>query len=171
MNGDKEHLNYLDDYLVESPKQKSEGSVSPTSQSVQKNSVVLFSQFALQIKKLPKITLKDLEANNESDSNNPGKELYFQEDSDTNNNQVYPFENSNTSFEPTFSQPQIYNNEGSIGGSPNTQSPNFAAINGLTLAQRPMTSIMVRATMTEDLSIIDSEAKSKTNKSVSITSE
>jgi hypothetical protein len=65
--------------------------------------------------------LKDLEANHESDSNNPAKELYFQEDSDTNNNQIYPFENSNTSFEPTFSQPQLlYNNEGSIGGSPNT---------------------------------------------------
>ena len=43
MNGDKEHLNYLDDYLVESPKQKSQGSVSLTSQSVQKNSVVLFT--------------------------------------------------------------------------------------------------------------------------------
>lgn len=30
---------------------------------------------------------------------------------------------------------------------------------------------MVRAPMTEDLSIIDSEAKSKTNKSVSLSSE
>ena len=34
-----------------------------------------------------------------------------------------------------------------------------------------MTHIMVRAPMTEDLSIIDSEAKSRTNKSVSWTSD
>ena len=43
MNEDKEHLNYLDDYLVESLKQKTQESVSQTSESVQKNPVGLFS--------------------------------------------------------------------------------------------------------------------------------
>jgi len=34
---------------------------------------------------------------------------------------MYPFESNDTSFEPGFPTNNMYNNEGSIGGSPNTQ--------------------------------------------------